>query len=167
MQSTCRVCGLAVRCWCSVVVFWSQPTHSEQIRCASTIATACIMCVYRICMFSRVVECAQYMRSVRSSGSVHVRCGVSGTSWSPPTRSDQFRLDSTVARACIVCVDCSSVFGSGGGLCKAHAECAVSGGSVHVCCCVYGATWSPATHSDQLGCASTIARALIMYVDCC
>ena len=70
-----------------------------------------------------VVECAQHMRSVRSSGSVHVRCCVCGVSWSAPTHSEQFRCASTIARACIVCVDCSSVFRSSGGMCTAHAEC--------------------------------------------
>jgi len=80
------------------------------------------------------------VQSMRSGGSMPIECGVCGASWSHPTHSDQFRCASTIARACIVCVDCGYMLGSGGGVCTAHAEYAVGGGSVHVRCCVSGAS---------------------------
>ena len=81
----------------------------------------CVDCRYMLGSGGGV--CIAHAECAVGGGSVHVRCCVCGVSWSPPTHSDQFRLDSTIARACIVCVDCGYMLDSGGGMCTAHAEC--------------------------------------------
>ena len=110
---------VAVRCTSVVVASVGHlphtPSSSGELQSFRELAL-CVLIVV-LCL-AVAVECADHVWS----GRVARARLMSGFSWSAPTHSEQFRCASTIARACIVCVDCCSVFGSGGRLYRAPVE---------------------------------------------
>jgi len=105
VHSTCGVYGVAVRCT-TVVVFMAPVGHlphtpsSSGARQPLPQLALCVLIV--VTCLTVKVDRAERVRSVRSSGSVHVRCCVCGVSWSAPTHSEQFRCASVIVRAWLI-----------------------------------------------------------------